>query len=231
MKLKELLSSFAPGFDATPLAEKFRSAASVMAGILLLGWMLHFLFPGTGYVGPSLLPSMAAAALLVYAVPHSPMAQPWPLVMGNLISGVVGVACALLLPDTLWAVSCGAGLSVLAMHLTRSLHPPGAATALFMVLNAPVFQQHGWFWSAGVVLANVMLTLLLALIINNLLHRGRYPVRRHHAPVKSATGTTLTEADVEWALQQMEGVTDVSEEDLLEIFRLACEHAQKQKMS
>lgn len=227
MKLTELLSSLAPGFDATPLAEKFRSAAAVMAGVLLLGWALHLLFPDTGYFGPSLLSSMAAAALLVYAVPHSPMAQPWPLVVGNLVSGVVGVACAIVLPDTLWAASCAAGLSVLVMHLTRSLHPPGAATALFMVLNASVFQHHGWLWSAGVVLANVTLTLLLALIINNLIHFGRYPVRRHHAPVKPATGATLTEADVEWALQQMEGVTDVSEEDLLEIFRLACEHAQK----
>jgi CBS-domain-containing membrane protein len=229
MKFKELLSTFAPGFDATPLAEKLRSAAAVMAGVLLLGLMLHLLFPDTAYFGPSLLSSMAAAALLVYAVPHSPMAQPWPLVMGNLVSGAVGAACAILIPDMLWSASCAAGLSVLAMHLTRSLHPPGAASALFMVLNGPVFQQNGWLWSAGVVLANVMLTLLLALIINNLIHLGRYPVRRHHPPVKLAQGPTLTEADVEWALRQMEGVTDVSEEDLLEIYRLAALHAQTRK--
>jgi CBS domain-containing membrane protein len=227
MKLKELLSSFAPGFDATPLAEKFRSAAAVTVGVLLLGLVLHFLFPEPGFFRPLLLSSMAAAALLVYAVPHSPMAQPWPLVVGNLASGAVGMACAILIPDMLWAAACAAGLSVLVMHLTRSLHPPGAATALFMVLNASMFQQHGWLWSSGVVLANVMLTLILALIINNLIHLGRYPVRRHHASVKPAIVATLTEADVEWALQHMEGVTDVSEEDLLEIYRLACEHAQK----
>lgn len=229
MKFKDTLSSLMPGFDATPLVEKFRSAAAVTAGILLLGWIVHLLFPDTGYFGPSLLSSMSAAALLLYAVPHSPMAQPWPLVVGNLVSGAVGVACAILIPDMLWAAACATGLGVLAMHLTRSLHPPGAATALFMVLNAPVFQHHGWVWSAGVVLTNIMLTLLLAIVINNLIHFGRYPVRRHHAPVKPATGLSLTEADVEWALQQMEGVTDVSEEDLLEIFRLACEHAHKNK--
>ncbi|HEY5993751.1 MAG TPA: HPP family protein [Gallionellaceae bacterium] len=227
MNFKEMLSSFMPGFDPTPLAEKFRSAAAVMAGILLLGWIVHLLFPDTGYFGPSMLSSMAAAALLVYAVPHSPMAQPWPLVVGNLVSAVVGVTCAILIPGTLWAAAGAAGLAVLAMHLTRSLHPPGAATALFMVLNEPVFQQHGWLWSGGVVLANVMLTLMLALVINNLIHLGRYPVRRHHAPVTPAAGPTLTESDVEWAMRQMEGVTDVSEEDLLEIFRLACLHAQK----
>lgn len=214
-----------PGFDAIPLVEKFRSAIAVMAGMLLLGWIVHLLYPDTGYFGPSLLSSMSAAALLVYAVPHSPMAQPWPLIIGNLVSGVVGVACAMLIPDMLWASACATGLAVFVMHLTRSLHPPGAATALFMVLNAAAFQKHGWAWSAGVVLANLALALLLALVINNLLHFGRYPVRRHHAPVKPATGPTLTEKDVEWALRQMEGVTDVSEEDLLEIFRLASEHA------
>ena len=230
MKLRELLLFFTPGFDATPLVEKFRSGAAVTAGVLLLGWAVHMLFPDTGYFGLSLLSSMAAAALLVYALPHSPMAQPWPLIVGNLVSGVVGVACAILIPDTLWAAAGATGLSVFVMHLTRSLHPPGAATALFMALNASAFQHHGWAWSAGVVLANILLTLLLAIIINNLIHLGRYPVRRHQAPAKTeVVSASLTEEDVEWALRQMEGVTDVSEEDLLEIFRLACLHAKNKK--
>lgn len=225
MNFKEMLASFMPGFDATPITEKLRSAAAVATGVLLLGWVVHLLFPDTGYFGPSLLSSMAASALLVYAAPHSPMAQPWPLVVGNLVSSIVGIACAVLVPDIMWAAAAAAGLAVFVMHFTRSLHPPGAATALFMVLNAQTFLHHGWLWSVGVVLANVMLTLLLALLINNVMHLGRYPVRRHHAPVKPATVAALTENDVEWALQQMEGVTDVSEEDLLEIFKLACEHA------
>ncbi|HMC13429.1 MAG TPA: HPP family protein, partial [Gallionellaceae bacterium] len=212
MNFKERLAAFKPGFDAIPLAEKFRSAAAALAGTLLLGWALHFL-PEVGYP-LSLLASMAAAAVLLFAVPHSPMAQPWPLLVGNLLSGVVGWGCSLLIPDPVVAAACAVGLAVLVMHLTRSLHPPGAATAVAMVLNSALFQQHGWLWTASVVLANILLSLLLAFIINNLIHAGRYPVHRYHAPPKpDISNETLTAGDIEWALRQMEGVTDVGEDD------------------
>ncbi len=225
MNFRAILHSFKPGFDSVPLAEKFRSAAAALFGTLALAWALRIL-PEVGYP-LGLLASMAAAAVLLYAVPHSPMAQPWPLLVGNLVSGVVGWWCSILIPDLAVASACAVGFSILVMHLTRSLHPPGAATAIVMVLSATQFQQHGWLWAACVVLANILLSLLLAFVLNNLIHLGRYPVLRHHALAKSAAGPALTEADVEWALQQMEGVTDVSKDDLLEIFRLASEHAHK----
>lgn len=226
MNFRDVLASFKPGLDAIPLAEKIRSAVAALASTLLLGWGLHFL-PEVGYP-LSLLASMAAAAVLLYAVPHSPMAQPWPLLVGNMVSGVVGWGCGALIPDLVAASACAVGLSILVMHLTRSLHPPGAATAIVMVLNSALFQQHGWLWAGSVVLANILLSLLLAFIINNLIHAGRYPVRRHHAsPKPDASHEKLAAEDIAWALRQMEGVTDVSEDDLLEIYRLATEHTQK----
>lgn len=227
MNLKQMLASFKPGLDSTPLAEKFRSAAAALLGVLLLGWGLRLL-PDVGYP-LSLLASMAAAAVLLFAVPHSPMAQPWPLLVGNLVSGVVGWWCSALIPDLVAASACAVGVSILVMHLTRSLHPPGAATALVMVMNAAQFHQHGWLWAASVVLANILLSLLLAFGVNNLFHAGRYPVQRHPAPAKPVSGDNLTADDIAWALRQMEGVTDVSEGDLLEIYRLAAEHARERK--
>lgn len=225
MNVRDVLLSFKPGMDVTPMAEKVRSSAAALAGMLLLGLTIRYL-PGVGYP-ISLLASMAAAAVLLFAVPHSPMAQPWPTLVGNLLSGVIGWACATLISDAVWAASCAVGFSIFAMHLTRSLHPPGAATAMVMVLNFAEFHHNGGLWTACVVLANVAFSLLLAVVLNNLLHRGRYPVlRRPFSPAQQA-GTALTKADVEWALRQMEGVTDVSEEDLLEIYRRACEHARK----
>jgi len=228
MRFNELVASFKPSFDAIPLTEKFRSAAAALCGILLLGLALHFL-PVGGYP-LSLFASMAAAAVLLYAAPHSPMAQPWPLVVGNLLSGAAGWGCGLLIPDPVVAGACAVGAAVLVMHLTHSLHPPGAATALLMVLNAALFQQHGWLWAAGAVLANTLMSLLLALTINNLIHVGRYPVRHKHATPKPDSGhPVLMPENIEWALQQMEGVIDADEDDLLEIYRLAIEHAQKNK--
>ena len=225
MNLEHWLASFKPGFDPIPLNEKFRSAAAAMLSVLLLGEALHFL-PDGGH--PLILfASMAAASVLLYAVPHSPMAQPWPLVVGNLFSGAVGWLCGVLIPDPVIAAACAVGLSIFVMHLTHSLHPPGAATAMLMVLSTAQLQHYGWLWASGAVLANTIFTLLLALVINNLLHSGRYPVHRHYLPLPRAgmPADELKEADIEWALRQMEGVIDVGEEDLLVIYRLALEHA------
>ncbi len=226
MNFRELLSSFKPGADVAPLGEKFRSAAAALAGVLLLGWGLRLL-PEVGYP-LSLLASMAAAAVLLFAVPHSPMAQPWPLLAGNVVSAIVGWACSMWISDVVVAAACAVGFSILLMHLTRSLHPPGAATAIVLVLNAPIYHQYGWLWAASVVLANILLFLVLAFVLNNLIHLGRYPVHRYQgAPKPMAGREQLTAEDVAWALGKMEGVTDVSEHALLEIYRLAAEHAQK----
>jgi len=141
MNLKDLFVSFKPGSDSISLAEKFHSAVAAMFGMLLLGEALHFL-PDGGH--PLLLfASMAAASVLLYAVPHSPMAQPWPLLVGNLLSGAVGWLCSMFIPDPVFAAACAVGLSIFVMHLTHSLHPPGAATAMIMVLNAAQIQHYG----------------------------------------------------------------------------------------
>lgn len=225
MTLRDMLTAFRPGLDAAPLAEKIRSAVAVLLGLLLPALLLHYTLPHAGYLGPSLMASMGAAAVLLYAAPHSPMAQPWPLLVGNLLSGVIGMCCALWIPDPIWAAACAAGIAVFVMHLARSLHPPGAATAMIMVANADAFNHHGWGWALAVVAANALLALLLALSLNNLIRRGRYPVPARHKPVTAADGLTLKMEDVEWVLRQMEWATDVDEAELLEIYRLAAEHA------
>ncbi len=228
MGYQEWFASFKPGFDPVPVREKLRSSMAAFAGILLLGVALQLLSQA-GYP-LSLMASMAAAAVLLFAVPHSPMAQPWSLVGGNLLSGMVGWACSLLIPDPVLAAACAVGMAVLVMHLLHCLHPPGGATALIMVLGAGEFHQHGWQWAASIVLANTLLFLLLVLIINNLIPGRRYPQRhastaRASSPHVVGSPTQLETGDVEWALTQMNGVIDVSEADLLEIYRLAAEKA------
>jgi CBS domain-containing membrane protein len=226
MNLKDTFSSFKPSFDPVPPAEKIRAGLAAWAGILAMGWALHFL-PQIGYP-LIMLASSAASAVLLFAVPHSPMAQPWPVVGGNLLSGMVGWACSLLIPDPILAAGCAVGLAVLVMHLSHCLHPPGGATALIMVLAAGQFHHHGWAWAAGTVFANTLLALSLALIINNLIPGRHYPMRGAARPALNAAANVpgeLGQADIEWALTRMDGVIDVSEEDLLNIYRLASAHA------
>jgi CBS-domain-containing membrane protein len=227
MNLKDLSALFRPSLDSISLTEKFRSAIAAMFSVLLLGEALHFLSNGGHPL--ILFASTAAASVLLYALPHSPMSQPWPLLVGNLLSAVVGCLCSVFIPDPVIAAACAVGLSIFLMHLTHSLHPPGAATAMLMVLNAEQIQHHGWMWAGGAVLANAVLSLLLAIIINNLIHFGRYPVHRYHLlPTQAGVhADELAAEDIEWALGKMEGVIDVGKEDLLMIYRLAIEHARR----
>lgn len=226
MSPQDWFASFGPGFDPVPLSEKLRSAITAFFGILLLGTMLHFL-PDGGH--PLMLfASMAAVAVLIYAAPHSPMAQPWPLLVGNLLSGTIGWMCSVSISNPILAAACAVGLAILVMHLTHSLHPPGGATAMIMVVSAAQIQHYSWEWVACAVLANAGFSLLLAVSINSLVHRGRYPQRHHLLPPGTRIPPDeLAIENIEWALGKMEGSIDVSEEDLLEIYRLATEHARE----
>ena len=224
MNFNDLISSFKPSFDPVPFSEKIRAGLAALAGILLMGLALRYLPTGIPLI---ILGSSAAAAVLLYAVPHSPMAQPWPVVGGNLISGLVGWTCSMLIPDPVIAGACAVGMAVFLMHLSHCLHPPGGATALIMVFGAEQFHLHGWGWAAGTVAANTILSLLLALTINNLIPGRSYPMHRAVMPPRPAGSTALGQEDIEWALTQMGGVIDVSEEDLLDIYRLASGHARE----
>lgn len=223
MSLPELFASFKPGFDPVPFGEKIRSGFAAFTGILLLGFAIRHL-PGEAGFHLAIFASMAAAAVLLYAAPHSPMAQPWPLVGGNLVSGLIGWTCSLYIADPVFAAACAVGSAVLVMYLMQCLHPPGGATAMIMVLGAEQFHQHGWQWAASTVLANTLLSLLLALAINKLLPGRHYPLP-HAARQAAARRGEIGSADIEWALTRMDGVIDVSEDDLLEIYRLAAGRA------
>lgn len=223
MSFQDLLASFRPAFDPVPIREKIRSGFAAFMGILLLGLGLRFL-PGANGFHLIAFASMAAAAVLLYAAPHSPMAQPWPLVCGNLVSGLIGWSWSLVIADPVLAAACAVGTAVAVMYLLNCLHPPGGATAMIMVLGATQFHQHGWAWAAATVAANTLLSLVLALSINGLLPGRHYPQRHAVVQPKPQRGEPGA-AHIEWALAQMDGVIDVSEEDLLEIYRLAREHA------
>jgi CBS domain-containing membrane protein len=225
MNFQDWLASFKPGFDPVPFNEKFRSGIAAFSGILLLGFALRYL-PGENGAHFAIFASMAAAAVLLYAAPHSPMAQPWPLVCGNLISGLIGWLFSLWIPDPVWAAACAVGTAVFTMHLANCLHPPGGATAMIMVLTAAQFHEHGPLWAAGTVAANTLLSLLLALSINHLIPGRHYPAQRAvpSGPQQAAVDGVKRE-DIEWALTRMDGVIDVSEDDLLEIYRLATERS------
>jgi CBS-domain-containing membrane protein len=233
MSLKQRLAADFACASATPLHEKTYSSLAALVAILALMSTIHLVsseFTFTLLV----LASMGASAFLLFAVPHSLMAQPWPLVGGHLVSAALGILCARWLPGPELAAAAAVALTIFAMHWLRCLHPPSAATAMIAVLGGPQVQAIGWKFCYEVVALNVAVMLLLALVINNVIPGRRYPLRHthhsHHAQFQSvphaAVFPELTEADFAWALRQMDAVIDISQEDLIDIYEFAVEHAQ-----
>src|SRR5690606_419609 len=94
---------------------------------------------------PLIVAPIGASAVLLFAVPASPLAQPWSIVGGNTISALVGVTVVTFVKEPVLAIGLAVSLAILAMSLTRSLHPPGGAAALTAVIGGLAVSRAG-FW-------------------------------------------------------------------------------------
>ena len=116
-----------------------------------------------------LIGSFGASAVLIYGVPMAEFSQPRNLIFGHIISAVVGVTIYYLLPNHLsLACALSVSTSIAAMHLTRTLHPPGGATALIAIIGAPKIHQLGYWFVLSPVLTGAIILLIVALLVNNL---------------------------------------------------------------
>jgi CBS-domain-containing membrane protein len=120
--------------------------------------------------------SFGASAVLVYAAIKSPLAQPRNLVGGHVISALIGVACYKLFGGTIWmAAALGVSLAIVAMLLTKTLHPPGGATALIAVIGSRNVHDLGFLYAVFPAGAGALTLLIIALIVNNLAKNRKYP--------------------------------------------------------
>ena len=123
-----------------------------------------------------LVGSFGASAVLIYGVPKSPYAQPRNLILGHLVSAVVGVTCALFIGTfPALAAALAVSLALTVMHLTRSIHPPGGATALIAVIGSEEIHQMSYWYVLSPILSGAFIMLLVALVVNNLSPQRRYP--------------------------------------------------------
>lgn len=120
--------------------------------------------------------SFGASAVLIFGAIKSPLAQPRNLLGGHIFSAIIGVtAVKLFQPNTWLASAVAVSLSIAVMHATKTLHPPGGATALIAVIGGPKIHNLGYLYVLMPVSAGVLIMLLFALLINNLIPRRRYP--------------------------------------------------------
>ena len=129
-----------------------------------------------GDLNPWFVAPMGASAVLLFAMPSSPLAQPWSIIGGNIISALIGVTCARNIGDPMLAASIATSLAIAAMFTLRCLHPPSGAVALTAVLGDPAVLDAGYRFAFMPVAINSIFLLAAALLFNNLLRR-RYPHR------------------------------------------------------
>lgn len=126
-----------------------------------------------------LIGSFGASAVLIFGATHSPLAQPRNLVFGHLISAVIGVTACKLLPHQLWlAASLAVSLSIVAMQISKTMHPPGGATALIAIIASEKIKSLGYFYVVSPVLSGALILLGVALLVNNIPRHRTYPYRK-----------------------------------------------------
>ena len=114
--------------------------------------------------------------MLIYGAIQSPLAQPRSLIGGHVISALIGVTVYKLIPEPIWvSAPLSVSLSIIVMQYTKTLHPPGGATALIAVIGTENIKSLGYLYVLSPVLTGVGILLLVALIFNNITDQRKYP--------------------------------------------------------
>ncbi len=218
--LKRLLPALTPVSNV----ERLRAACGAGLGLFLTGFITQLALGPVDHLVLLIAP-MGASSVLLFAVPSSPLAQPWSILGGNLVAALVGVTAGILIPHPYLAAGVAGGVAIGLMLVLRCLHPPSGAVALTAVLGGPAIHALGYqfvLWPVGI---NSLLLLGCALAYNNLTGR-RYP---HLAPVAAAPGDPgrakdrvgFSAADLDAVLKQYGEVMDIDRNALEAILRQA----------
>ena len=218
---RQWLGTFVPAPVSVSRKEILLGCFGALFGVFCAAWLSQRILQG---FNPWFIAPMGASAVLLFAVPASPLAQPWSIIGGNIVSALIGVTCAAHVDDMALAASLAASLAIGAMFALRCLHPPSGAVALTAVLGGPAIKALGYrlvLWPVAVD----SLLLLLAALVFNVSARRRYP---HQAVVPGSAHRTrdespaarvgLTAKDLDAALRARGELLDVSQDDLEALF-------------
>ncbi|WP_306667682.1 HPP family protein [Massilia sp. CCM 8734] len=212
------LTALLPPPNSAGRLEQWRASVAAFLALILTGVLCTWT---GGAAGLWLIAPMGASAVLLFCLPASPLAQPWAVIGGNVVSALVGVACVKSGLSPQVAAPLAGGLAIAAMFALRCLHPPGGAVALTAVLAGPAVHELGLRFALMPVALNCLLMVGAALVVNNLTGR-RYPHRRQSAMqnVHDTADNVPTarlgfrSTDLDAVLARYDQVLDVSRDDL-----------------
>lgn len=154
--------------------EHFWSFIGAFAGIGVIAFVQSYTLTKDENI--FLIGSFGASSVLIYGAIQSPLAQPRNLVGGHVISALIGVTVYQLMPDIIWLTApMAVAFSIVAMQMTKTLHPPGGATALIAVIGSEKIKALGYFYVLSPVLTGSLILLAVALIFNNMTRHRKYP--------------------------------------------------------
>ena len=171
---------------------------------------------------PAIVAPLGASAVLVFAVPSSPLAQPWSVIGGNTLSALVGIAMFRFIPDPALSAAAAVGGAILIMSLCRCLHPPGGAAALTAVIGGDAVHHAGYGFALLPVGVNSLALVLIGIGFHRLtIHR--YPRRAVTPP--TGADTRFAPSDIDLALRDMHETFDIDRQDLEALLAHAERHA------
>ena len=218
---------FKPVLAGATWRDRAVACVGALFGIAVTGLISRAVLGGDTGLAMLLAAPLGASAVLLFAVPSSPMGQPWPVIGGNIVSALSGVIAAHLIPEPMIAAGAAVGLSIAAMSVTRSLHPSGGGTALVAALGGSTFASHTWAFAFAPVGLNAVILVATAWLFHRVSGHS-YPHRA--APQATLAPPPITEADIDAALDRFGEPVDISRADLTTLSNLAIENVHRRKM-
>ncbi|KVN32578.1 HPP family protein [Burkholderia stagnalis] len=222
--LRQWLHSFTPLPLTLGWRERLRSCAGALVGIATVGATMRVL-PGVPGLVPLLVAPMGASAVLLFAVPASPLAQPWSIIGGNLVAATVGVACAQWIADPITAAALAVAGAIGGMFALRCVHPPSGAVALTAVLGGSAIHALGFRFVLEPIALQSAILLSAALAYHALTghrypHGGARPDAKPKAGPKPAPAHGgFTREDLDAVLKRRSEWLDVAPDDLEALLR------------
>jgi CBS domain-containing membrane protein len=163
--------------------EHFWAFVGSFVGIGIIAYLQSKTLPQSDVI--YLIGSFGASSVLVYGVIQSPLAQPRNLIGGHFVSAVIGVTVQKFAPDILWITApLAVSLSIVLMQITKTLHPPGGATALIAVTGSAKLTNLGYWYVISPVLSGSLILLFVALFFNNITSNRQYPVNKKFSELR-----------------------------------------------
>ncbi|MEO1847400.1 MAG: HPP family protein, partial [Pseudomonadota bacterium] len=195
------------GADPRPVTVLERTVAILGSLVaMLIVFAVSRSMPGGSHV--LIVASTGASAVIIFTVPHGRLSQPWPVLVGHLLCGLIGVTCAKWLGTGPMSAAITVSLCVLVMSVGRCVHPPAGATALTAVLGGSLITDLGYSFVLAPVMVN-MLTLIGAAVLINLPFRWRrYPATLNWQRRK-ALPPSVDRSDLTYALSKIDTFMDI----------------------